>query len=64
MQLVKTIEFKQPTDLLGKAIKIFLKDGGAFHFKVTEAGPDWIGGYDDEGLNLRIEAKDIEFIVG
>lgn len=47
----------------GKAIKVYLKDGGAFHFKVIEASDHHIGGFDDEGVDLRIEAGDIDFII-
>lgn len=54
----------KPMDFLGKAIKVFLKEGGKFNFKVTAAGPDHIAGYDDEGLNLTIMVEDIDFIIG
>ena len=47
---------------LGKSVKIFLKDGGAFWFKVTEAIPGYIKGYDDEGMNLCISVDDIDFV--
>lgn len=52
------------TDYAGLAIKVHLRSGAAFHFKVTEAGHDYTSGYDDESLNLRIDAADIDFIVG
>ena len=48
--------------LLGKSVKVFLKEGGAFHLKVTSAGNDYISGYDEEGLNIRVSANDIDFI--
>lgn len=49
---------------LGKAIKVYLKDGGAFNYKVTECGLHHFGGYDDEGLNISIAYDDIDFILG
>jgi hypothetical protein len=48
--------------LLGKAIKIYLKDGGAFHFKVTEAGKSYLVGYDEESMELHINISDIDYV--
>lgn len=64
MQKVKTVKWANSCDLLGKAIQIYLKNGGAFNFKVIEAGPDHIAGYDDEYLTLTIAIEDIDFIIG
>jgi hypothetical protein len=49
---------------LGKSVKVFLRDGGAFWLKVTAAGPGYISGYDDEGLDLYIKVDDIDFVEG
>lgn len=51
-------------DYVGQSIRIHCKLGGVFYFKVTEAGDSYLCGYDDEGLNLRVGAEDIDFIVG
>lgn len=48
--------------LLGKAIKIHLKDGGDFHFKVTGAGKSYLVGYDEERMELHINISDIEYV--
>jgi len=62
---MKVINFaKRPKHYLGQAIKVFLKDGGAFNYKVTGCGPDHFDGYDDEGLNITIMVEDIDFIIG
>lgn len=60
----RVIQSKKPSDFLGLAVKIFLKTGGAFNFKCTGAGVDYISGYDDEGLDLLISMEDIDFIMG
>ena len=49
---------------LGEAVKIQLKDGGAFNFKVTGCGHDYLDGYDDEVTNITININDIDFIRG
>lgn len=49
---------------LGKSIKVFLKDGGSFNYKVTGCSNDYLDGYDDEGLNITIAVEDIDFIIG
>lgn len=61
-------------ELLGKAIKIYLKDGGKFHFKVTGAEIEgnntegitekYVIGFDDNGHDLKISVWDIDFIIG
>lgn len=58
------------TKLVGEGITVFMRgrasEYDAFRFKVTAAGTiagtDFIDGYDDECLNMRIEAKDIEYV--
>jgi hypothetical protein len=55
--------------LLGKAVQIHLKDGGAFYLKVTGFKTDqlhalYINGVDDEGVELTIDFNDIETIIG
>lgn len=57
----------QALELLGKSLQIHLKSGGAFYFKCTEIGTnhkgkEWIAGYDEEGLNIRLDINDIAFI--
>jgi hypothetical protein len=54
-------------ELLGKSLQIHLKSGGTFYFKCTEAGinhngNEWIAGYDEEGLNIRLDVNDIAFV--
>jgi hypothetical protein len=61
--MVKVVSFKKTSDLLGKSLKIYMKDGAKFYFKVTEVGPDYIAGYDDEMMNLRIDLADIDFVM-
>lgn len=61
--LIKSVCFKNTLDLLGKSILIQLRDGGAFQFYCNESGIDYIAGYDDQSLNVRIDIKDIEFIM-
>jgi hypothetical protein len=61
---LKNLAYKKPSDFIGKAVKVILKSGAAFHFKVTEAGINYIQGYDDESLDLRIFDCDIESILG
>lgn len=62
---MRVLQFKKPTDYLGQAIKIFLKDGGAFNFKVTGVnGSDNLTGFDDEGLNITIPVDEIDYILG
>ena len=51
------------TKLLGKSVKVYLKLGGAFNFKVTGIGLKFITGFDEEGMNLLIHLNDIDFIV-
>lgn len=57
-----------PNKILGQSIAVYLKEGGAFRFKVTGSGisdgKNFIDGYDDEHLNLRIDVDDIDFICG
>jgi len=60
---VKVVNYKEPKDLLGKAVAVYLRDGRDFYFKIMECGPDYIGGYDDEGLNQKILLKDIDFVL-
>lgn len=55
---------RQLTDYLGESIRIHLKQGGAFYFKVTGATRTHLTGYDDEGMNLKVDIADIDFIVG
>ena len=50
------------TKLLNKSVKIFMKDGRAFYFKVTGIGLKYITGYDDEGITRMICIEDIDFI--
>lgn len=50
--------------LLGKSIKVHLKEGGSFQYKVEECGENYLYGYDDEGLNITIDIDDIDFIIG
>jgi hypothetical protein len=64
MLKIKCMLFKEPANLLGRSLKIFLKDGGAFYFYCNEAGVDYIAGFDDESLNLKIEINDIDYVVG
>lgn len=56
-----------PMKVLGRSIKVVLKgmanDRAAFQFKVTGCGENWIDGFDEERLNLRIYLDDIDFIV-
>ena len=61
---MRALQFMQPSDFLGKAIKVFLKAGGSFHYKVTGCGPNHLDGYDDEGLNITIQVNDIDYIIG
>jgi hypothetical protein len=53
-----------PINLLGESVRLFLKAGGRFYFKVVEAGPEYITGFDDEGLNLTIAVEDIDYVLG
>jgi hypothetical protein len=62
MEVVKFIN--KPKYFLGQAIKIFLKDGGAFYLKVTHCGFNWIGGFDDEGIDIQVGIEDIDYIIG
>lgn len=64
MLKIKYVMFKEPKNLLGKALKIYMKDGGAFYFRCTGAGVDHITGYDDTSVELRIDIEDIEYILG
>lgn len=50
-----------PNNLIGKSMMIHLKDGGTFNFKCVGHSTDNINGFDEKGLNLRIDLKDIEF---
>lgn len=52
-----------PFKILGSAIKVYLKDGGAFPFRVMGAGKDFIDGYDSELMDLHIKLNDIDFII-
>jgi hypothetical protein len=70
---VKSVKYLTPYDLLGKEIRIYLKDGGEFYFKVQEShieglndefAESAISGFDDEGQYLKIDFEDIEFILG
>ncbi|MEK4132039.1 hypothetical protein NYE67_20705 [Solibacillus sp. FSL W8-0474] len=61
--LIQVATYKRTYDLLGKSIRVFLRDGGDFHFKVTGASETSIDGYDEERLNLTIDTKDIEYII-
>jgi hypothetical protein len=60
---LKALTFDKPTDLMGKSLKVYLKLGGAFYFKVNGAGIDYIVGFDDEYNHLRISLNDINFVV-
>lgn len=60
---MKKEKITDPVKLLGECVDVYLKDGGQFVFKVTECGPNHIGGYDDERMNLHIELVDIDFII-
>lgn len=62
--MIRNMEYLEPVQLLSRSLRVFLKDGGKFYFKVTNCGPDYIGGYDDEGLDLQINIVDIDFIIG
>jgi hypothetical protein len=53
----------EPLKILGSAIKVYLKDGGAFPFRVVGAGKNFIVGYDDEMMDLHINLNDIDFII-
>ena len=59
-----TMLFKETKNLLGKSLRVYLKDGGEFYFYCNEIGVDWIAGFDDESLNLRIDINDIDYIIG
>lgn len=61
--LIQVATYRTTFDLLGKTIRVFLRNGGKFHFKVTGASETTIDGYDDEGMNLTIDTKDIEYII-
>lgn len=61
---LKAVLVKDPKNLLGKSLRIFLKEGGKFNFYCNEAGENYIAGFDDESLNLRIAIDDIEFVIG
>lgn len=52
-----------PKELLGESVKVFMKDGGKFHFKVMECGGDYMNGYDEEGMDLHLKIEDIDFVV-
>lgn len=52
-----------PKELLGNSIKVFMKEGGKFYFKVMECGGDFMNGYDEEGLDLHLKVEDIDFVV-
>jgi hypothetical protein len=53
----------ETTKYLGKSVKVYLKTGGSFYLKVVSGGEDWISGYDEESINIRVSFKDIEIIV-
>jgi hypothetical protein len=58
------MDLKHPKDLLGKGIKLYLKSGGRFYFKVTSCSNDYIYGYDEEMNNLTIAISDIDYVIG
>lgn len=62
--MVKTMEYKNPEEVLGKPLKVFLRSGANFNFRAIEAGKDCINGFDDEGLDLQINMADIDFVMG
>lgn len=68
MNLLKFTTYISPTECLGDSVRVFLKlrasDKETFHFKIMECGEGYISGYDQEGLNLRIDLEDIDFILG
>lgn len=61
---VKMVLFKEPIYLLGRSMRLYMKDGGAFYFYCNGAGVDYITGFDDQGLDLRIDVGDIDYILG
>lgn len=44
---------------LGKSLAIYLFEGGRFYFKVTGCHDHYLIGYDDEGMELKIDVNDI-----
>lgn len=58
---IKYVNYIDPVKILGKSLRVFLKYGGNFYFKVTAVGGDFVAGYDDEGLNLYIKIEDIDY---
>ena len=54
METVKTVSYKKPVDFLYKDVLVKMNEGGIFKFRVTEAAQGCIGGFDEEGINLRI----------
>ncbi len=61
---MKSVLYKVPQNLLGRSVRVYMKEGGSFYFKVTGAGEGYVTGFDDEGVNLRIEMEDIEVVLG
>ena len=65
MEKVKVMQYKDYNHLLGRAVKIHLKCGGSFFFKITgckQMDETFLTGFDDEGLNITINIKDIDYI--
>lgn len=62
-RLITVIQYVQPNKMLGHSVKLVLKDGGSFNFKVTEAGLDYIVGYDQEMNELKIHLSDVEMVI-
>lgn len=53
-----------PIGFLGSSVKVFLKSGGSFNYKITGCSPSYLDGYDDESTNITININDIDFIIG
>lgn len=64
MGMLKVVSYKKPADLLSEFVRVKLRNGGLFNFRIIETTAQSINGFDDEGINLVIDFEDIDYIVG
>lgn len=60
---IKVTRYEQERELAGEYIRVHLKNGGHFNLKVTETEPGAITGFDDERINIKVDVKDIDFVL-
>lgn len=54
----------QERDIAGDLVVVFLHGGASFHLKVTATEPGYISGYDDERMDIKVSAEDIDYVIG